>query len=163
MRLIKTLLPTIALFIVMTLPAAADSGYALGWTYMPMAAGFTVKSPISQELSIQPVFSVSLYDGDGQTEDSYSVGLRGTYSLPVLRQVHPYLGLGLGHQRSFLGADLSQTIVDESRTGATAFIGLEYRKYALRPAVELGLTALRRTDGSFRVGNSINAGIYYYF
>lgn len=163
MRRIRTILYTITFILTMTIPATASSGYALGWTYMPMASGFTVKVPIRPDIYIQPLFAVSLYEHNGQAEGNYSVGLRCTYGLPALQQIHPYLGAGLGHRRTFHGSNLAQTMTDEYRTGASAFFGLEYRKYTVRPAVELGLTALRRADGSFRVGTSFNAGIYYHF
>lgn len=137
--------------------------YAVGWQYTSIASGISVKFPLGDHTYVQPIFALSLYDGDGQTEGNYALGLRGTLGFPTFHDLNPYIGWGIGHQRSFHGASFSSSSTDEERTGFQAFFGLEYRRHSFRPALELGVTGIHRSDGSLRVGTSINLGVHYYF
>lgn len=137
--------------------------YAVGWQYTSVASGMSVKFPVAREVYIQPVFSLTLYDGVGKTEGSYAMALRGSVGFPTVHDLYPYIGLGLGHQRSFHGDSIVDAATDEERTGFQAFFGLEYRKHSFRPALELGITGISRSDGSLRVGTSVSFGVHYYF
>ena len=162
---------SILMALVMTLSAASSThakylarpDYAVGWLYTPVASGVSIKFPLDETVYIQPVFALTLYDGSGKTEGNYALGIRGLVGFPTAHNLHPYLGVGFGHQRSFHGSSLRHSTTDEERTGFQAFFGMEYKKYTFRPALEIGITGIARSDGSLRVGTSANFGVYYYF
>lgn len=136
--------------------------YAVGWLYTPIASGLSVRFPVQPNIYLQPLFSLSFYEGENSNEGNYALGLRGTLGFPNASDLYPYIGAGLGHHRVFHSTE-SQTITDEERTGYQVFFGFEYRKHIIHPALELGITSIYRSDGSIRVGTSVNFGIYYYF
>lgn len=152
--------------LVIGLPASAtvDSTppFAVGWIYTPLSAGLTVKIPIDNNFYLQPLFSVNVYNGNGQTDGAYSLGLRGTMGLPNVDNFYPYIGAGFGHTRSFHGSNVTDSTTDEQRQGFEGFFGMEFRGHLIRPAIEVGIMGLHRSDGSYHIGTSIDFGAYYY-
>jgi hypothetical protein len=138
------------------------SEHAVGWLYTPIASGLSVKFPLQPNLLLQPLFSLNFYGGENSNEGNYALGIRGILGFPNSSDLYPYIGAGLGHHRVFHSTG-TQTVTDEERTGYQGFFGFEYRKHLIYPAIEFGITSMYRSDGSIRIGTSVNLGIYYNF
>ncbi|HEX2954041.1 MAG TPA: hypothetical protein VHR47_08665 [Bacillota bacterium] len=167
MRLVQlTLIAAIALSI-WALPAAAATDetlppFAVGYIYTPLSSGFSVKIPVLSNLYIQPLLSVDISNSTAHTEGSYGLGLRGLMGFPLANGLYPYIGAGIGHNRTFHGSSPGISTIDEDRLGFQTFFGLELQKSFIHPAVEIGIMGLHRADNSFHIGTSINVGAYFY-
>ncbi len=134
---------------------------AVGWQFSNIASGFSLKIPYQKDYYIQPVFSVAMSQKDTSTTGNYAIGLRGIFNLEKRQNFLPYIGASLGYSKNFKdGADSSS---NNSRFGYQGFFGVEYQKYLVRPAFEIGIGASEHSDGSFQAGVICNLSILYYF
>jgi len=166
---IKTLLKAgivILLSFGVTIPCFATDpiirrDYAVGWQFSSSASGFSVKIPYQKDYYLQPVFSVAMSEKDASTTGNYAIGLRGIYNLEKRQNFLPYIGASLGYSKKFAnGSDSDST---KSRFGYQGFFGVEYQKYLLRPAFEIGIGGTNNSDSSFHAGVICNLSIFYYF
>ena len=149
----------IALILLIMLPtaAAADNSISLGWQHSGEVSGFSVKVPLDNYLTVQPILSISMQDkGDGLGGHA-SYGLRGLLSLPVLGPLHPYVGAGIGR------SDRLKNGVSQVTQGYAAFLGSEFDLGHLRPSAEVAFGRLDRSGGSMYLGTMINFGLNYSF
>jgi hypothetical protein len=95
------------------------------------------------------------------TTGNYAFGLRGVYNLEKRQDFLPYVGAALGYSKNFeKAADSSSS---NSRFGYQGFFGVEYQKYLLRPALEVGIGGVNNSDGSYHAGVIFNLSMLYYF
>ncbi|HEY8344451.1 MAG TPA: hypothetical protein VIL66_04565 [Bacillota bacterium] len=127
----------------------------VGWQYTKPASGFSVKFPVSDGYYLQPLLSFSIDRKNGDTSGEIDYGLRGLYLLPDRRHIQPYTGIGWGRTESY---DSGQR-----EYGFEVFVGAEYKKFLLVPAIEVGLGGFSKSDGSFHAGTTLNFSIFYYF
>lgn len=133
--------------------------YAIGWQYSRPASGISLRIPIEKNFDLQPVFAISMVEKDTKTNGRYAVGIRGIYNLTDQDDFHPYTGLSIGHQRNFS----NKTGKSISSTGVEVFFGVEYRKYLIRPAFEIGMGNYHQSDGTHYAGLSYSLSLQYYF
>lgn len=167
MRFFRLIVITAINIFIIALPATASGDvtlppFAVGWIYTPLSSGLTVKIPVHNNIYLQPLLSVDISNSLQNTEGSYALGLRGIIGFPLSNSLYPYIGAGVGHNRSFHGTSLNRSTIDEERSGFQAFFGLELQKNLIHPAVEIGIMGLHRSDDSFHIGTSINVGAYFY-
>lgn len=166
MRWIQWVIIALVPLFVLPIPAAAYNEtvppFAVGWIYTPLASGLTVKIPMRNNTFLQPLLSVDISNSDQSTEGSYALGLRTLMGFRLTNGLYPYIGAGIGHQRSFHGSHSATTITDEERFGFQTFFGLELQKNFIHPAIEIGIMGLQRSDNSLHFGTSINFGAYLY-
>jgi len=133
----------------------------VGWQISSPASGFSLKIPYQAHYYFQPVFSIAMSQKDNITNGNYAFGIRGVYNFEQRQDFLPYIGAALGHSKSFeKTADLSS---NSSSFGYQGFFGVEYQKYLLRPALEIGIGGANNSDGSFRAGVICNLSMLYYF
>jgi len=136
--------------------------YALGWQFSKPASGFSLKIPIDETYFLQPVFSFSWEEKGGQSRGNYAAGLRALYELPDRSGFQPYFGLAVGHRWS--GENTNGAAAGYcSATGLEALFGVEYRKYLLRPALEIGMGGYQKSEGDNYAGLTVNFSLAYYF
>lgn len=161
---------TILLFILFLLGTVMNSfasikpprrDYAVGWQISGPASGFSLKIPYQTDYYIQPIFSIAMSQKDTATTGNYALGLRGIYNLEQRQYFLPYFGAALGYSRSYeKTADSSS---ENSSFGYQGFFGVEYQKYLLRPALEIGIGGANNADGNFHAGVICNLSLLYYF
>ena len=156
---------TILLSFCITIPCFATDqpgrrDYAVGWQFSSPASGFSVKIPYQTDYYLQPVFSVAMSEEDASTTGNYAIGLRGIYDLEKRGNFLPYIGAALGYSKKFENG--SDSDFSKSRFGYQGFFGVEYQKYLLRPAFEIGIGGINNSD-SFHAGVICNLSILYYF
>ncbi len=140
-------------------PTRRDS--AIGWEISSVASGFSLKIPYQKDYYLQPIFSVAMSQKDALATGNYAIGLRGIYNLEKRQNFLPYIGAALGYSKNFeKGTDSSSS---KSRFGYQGFFGVEYQKYLLRPAFEIGIGGTNNSDSSFQAGVICNLSVLYYF
>ena len=159
------MLLVIALLLFFTVNSLAYSGtirrdYAIGWQFSRPASGFSLKIPYLDDYYIQPIIAVVMNQNDTITNGHYALGIRGVYNLDAHQDFLPYAGAGLGYSESFRKGDDS---FSNGNIAYEAFFGVEYRKYLIRPSLEIGLGGLNKYDGSFHAGVICNLAVLYYF
>ncbi len=137
--------------------------YAFGWQFSRPANGFSVKIPIKEDYYLQPIFAVSMAEKDNSTQGHYALGLRGIYHLPIQEDFQPYVGVALGYSENFEGTSFKDSSVNNGGTGYEAFFGVEYQKYLIRPALEIGLGGFNKFDHTHFAGLIANFSVMYYF
>ncbi|HBE77497.1 MAG TPA: hypothetical protein DDW65_06890 [Firmicutes bacterium] len=141
--------------------------YAVGWQISQPASGFSLKIPYQTDFYIQPIFTVSMSHQETITYGHYALGLRGIYNLQPHQDLLPYTGAALGYAHSFRKKTDSDS---DSNSGSSdgsfayqAFFGVEYQKYLIRPALEVGIGGSNKSDGTFQAGVIFNLSVMYYF
>lgn len=135
--------------------------YAVGWQISGAGSGFSIKIPYQNDYYFQPVFSVAMSQKETLTTGNYAFGVRGIHNLEKRQDFLPYIGAALGYSKNFeKAADSSSS---NSRFGYQGFFGVEYQKYLLRPAFEIGIGGTNHSDGSFQAGVICNLSVLYYF
>ncbi len=142
--------------------------YQAGWQYSRSASGFSVKIPITETISIQPVFSFGMTQNPGSqgttnANGHFALGLRGVHNLPARGNFQPYAGIGWGHSENFSGPTLATAKITKGNTGFETFIGAEYQKYIIQPSLEMGLGSYTKADGSYYAGITFNFALMYTF
>lgn len=132
-----------------------ENPLGVGWQHTNPASGFSVKFPVGDDYYLQPFLSFSIDRQDGHTSGDIDYGLRGLYLLPNRRYIQPYAGVGWGRAENYDS--------NEKEYGYQVFVGAEYRKFILVPAVEVGLGGFSKADGSFHAGTTLNFSLFYYF
>jgi opacity protein-like surface antigen len=135
--------------------------YAIGWQVSGPASGFCLKIPYQVDYYIQPIFAISMSEKDAATTGNYALGIRGIYDLPLHQDFLPYAGVALGYSESYRRTTDSSS--SNGNFGYEAFFGVEYQKYLLRPALEIGIGSSNNNDGSFHAGVIYNFSMLYYF
>lgn len=160
------LLPVLSLLVTSSCLASDLDGrrnYAIGWQISKPASGFSVKIPIQDDYYIQPIFSITMNDKNSNITGHYAVGVRGIYDLSSQQDFLPYIGVDLGYSEGYQGTSSAAATINQGGTGCEAFFGIEYQKYLVRPALEIGLGSYKRYDGSFWAGVVYNVSLQYYF
>lgn len=137
--------------------------YAFGWQFSRPTSGLSLKIPFQEQYYIQPVFAMSLSDRSGSADGYVSFGLRGILDLPTRNDLHPYAGVAWGYSKDFIEKSVAQSTKLKSARGFQSFFGVEYQKYLLRPAFEIGLGSFRNNDDSYFAGVTYNLSLLYYF
>ena len=137
--------------------------YAFGWQFSRPTSGLSVKIPLQEQYYIQPIFALSLSDQNEATDGYFSFGVRGIWDLPTRDDLHPYAGVAWGYAEDFNGKNVKNSTVSKAARGFQSFFGVEYQKFLLRPAVEIGLGSFRNNDGSYFAGVTYNFSLLYYF
>jgi hypothetical protein len=162
-----TILFTLSLLFTIATNSLADfepdrRDYAVGWQISSgTACGFSVKIPYKTDYYIQPVFSIAMSQKDDSTTGNYAFGLRGIYNLEKRQDFLPYMGVALGYSKNFEKVAASDS--SNSRFGYQGFFGVEYQKYLLRPALEVGIGGINKSNGSYQAGVILNLSLMYYF
>jgi hypothetical protein len=163
---IFTLLIMLLVFLSVATNCLADEAiprrdYAVGWQVSEPASGFCLKIPYQNVYYIQPIFAISMSKKDASTSGNYALGIRGIYNLQQHQDFLPYAGAAIGYSTSY-----TKTIDASTSTGNfgyEAFFGVEYQKYLIRPALEVGIGGSNKNDGSFHAGVIYNFSMLYYF
>jgi hypothetical protein len=137
--------------------------FGIGYQITRPASGFSVKIPIKNNYYLQPTLSYSLVEKKDSVNGHLAMGLRGIAFLPTQSDFHPYAGLSWGYSENFAGNALETTTVIKGGNGYEAFLGVEYQRYALRPALEIGMGTYANIDGSYYAGAVVNFSLVYYF
>lgn len=132
--------------------------YAFGWQYSKNASGLSLKIPFDETFYLQPVFAYSQVHNEEKSEGAMTVGLRALQELPFRFDFQPYVGVGAGYHQNN-----SETGLKTSNSGCEAFFGVEYRKYLLRPALEIAMGSYGKSNGTVYSGLSINFSLLYIF
>ena len=135
--------------------------YAIGWQVSEPASGFCLKIPYQVDYYIQPIFTISMSEKGASTTGNYALGIRGIYVLPQHQDFLPYAGVALGYSENYTRTNDSSS--SNGNFGYETFFGVEYQKYLLRPALEIGIGGSNKNDGSFHAGVICNLAMLYYF
>ena len=138
-------------------------GVGIGYQVTRPASGFSIKIPVKDNFYLQPTFSYSVAQKPESINGHLAFGVRGIDFLPTRGDFHPYMGLSWGYSENFSGSTLETTSVTKGGNGYEAFMGIEYQKYALRPALEIGMGTMAKVDGSYYAGAIVNCSLIYYF
>lgn len=149
------------------LAAETGHGFGIGYQFSRPADGFSLKIPVTDTIYLQPIFAFGMTEkkepAPNSTQGSFAFGLRGTYDLPARGDFQPYAGLAIGHHEEFSGTTPESTTATKGGTGYEIFLGVEYQKWLIRPAVEIGLGGFDKIEGGFLAGTTFNVGVMYYF
>ncbi len=137
--------------------------YAFGWQFSRPTNGLSLKIPIQEQYYIQPICALSLSGKSEETDGYFTFGIRGIWDLPTRNDLHPYAGVAWGYAEDFDGSNVRNSKVSKAARGFQSFFGVEYEKFVLRPAVEIGLGSFRNNDGSYFAGVTYNFSLLYYF
>lgn len=142
-------------------------GFGIGYQFSRPANGFSLKIPVTNTIYLQPIFAFGMTGQNDSTQSStrgsFAFGIRGTFDLPARGDFQPYTGLAIGHNEEFSGTTPSNTTATKGGTGYEAFMGVEYQKWLIHPAIEVALGGFNKIDGGFLAGTTFNAGVTYYF
>lgn len=165
-RLLIILL-TLSLILAMAAACGAEdqplTHFGIGYQFTRPASGFSIKIPVKNNYYLQPTFSYSMVEKKDLVNGHLALGLRGIGYLPTRNNFHPYAGLSWGYSENFAGNSLDNAAVTKGGNGYEAFVGVEYQKFALRPALEIGMGTFAKIDGSYYAGAVINFSLIYYF
>jgi hypothetical protein len=166
-KLANILIAMILCFMI-SIPSFAFAGiprreYAVGWQISQPASGFSLKIPYQTDFYIQPIFTVSMSQQETITDGHYALGLRGIYNLQSHQDLLPYTGAALGYAHSFRKKTDSDTGSSDGSFAYQTFFGVEYQKYLIRPALEIGIGGSNKSDGTFQAGVIFNLSVMYYF
>ena len=137
--------------------------YAVGWQFSRAASGLSLKIPVRELYYIQPVFAYNMVEKDQGTDGHVALSLRGIYDLPTRDYFHPYAGMSVGYSESFNSSQSDNSTDSRFSKGLEGFFGVEYQKYLLRPALEIGMGGFKNSDNSYNAGLICNFSILYYF
>lgn len=135
--------------------------YAIGWQISQPASGFSIKVPFQTNYYLQPIFSIAMSQKETTATGNYAFGVRSIYNLEKRQDFLPYVGAALGYSKSF--EKEAKSSASNSRFGYQGFFGVEYQKYLLRPALEVGIGGINKSDGSYHAGVVFNLSLLYYF
>ncbi len=134
--------------------------FAVGWQFSRPASGLSVKIPIKDQYYLQPIFAFSLTENDQTTAGHLSLGLRASLDLPTRNDFHPYTGVSWGYSKDFKETQVENRTIEN---GLQGFFGVEYQKYLVRPALEIGMGTFQNADGTNFAGMTYNFSLFYYF
>lgn len=143
-------------------PNTTGKGPALGWQFSRPASGFSLKIPY-KAFYLQPIFGFSMTKTPDSTNGHFSLGIRGIYNLTPHSYVQPYAGVSWGHSEDFSGTSVSDSKIVNGGSGYETFFGVEYQKYLLRPALEIGMGNYKKIDNNYYAGVVCNFSVLYYF
>jgi hypothetical protein len=143
--------------------AVGRRDYAIGWQVSRPVSGLSLKFPLSNSYYLQPILALSMTENEENSNGRLGVGIRGIYDLPTRNDFHPYAGAAWGYFEKFKNIHSNDTTASESARGFQGFFGVEYRKYLLRPALEIDMGSFHNADGSSYAGLTYNLSLMYYF
>jgi hypothetical protein len=152
------------LLVAVTGPCLADGSerrdFAVGWQISRPASGLSVKIPVKDQYYLQPIFAFSLTEDDQATAGHLSLGLRASLELPTRNDFHPYTGVAWGYSKDFKETPVKNRTLEN---GLQGFFGVEYQKYLVRLALEIGMGTFQNADGTNFAGMTCNFSLFYYF
>jgi hypothetical protein len=137
--------------------------YAIGWQFSKPASGLSLKIPIKQIYYLQPIFTLLQVEQNNQSTSHVAFGIRGIYEFQSRYDFRPYAGVALGCSNDFSATTPAGNSDNKSSTGYEAFFGVEYQKYLLRPALEIGMGNYFESDHNNYAGITFNFSLLYYF
>lgn len=147
-------------------PVSPDLGrrdFGFGWQFFQPASGLSLKIPIQNDYYLQPIFSFAMKEEAESLQKHFAIGIRGIYDFPARYDFRAYSGVALGHWFTLNNPASANHAAARSGSGYQAFFGVEYQKYLLRPALELGLGGYWSPEGNFTAGLVFNFSMLYYF
>ncbi len=156
------------LLVTTTAASFASSGserrdYAIGWQFSRPTSGISLKIPVADSYYLQPILALNMSQKEKNTDGRLGIGLRGILDLSTHNYYHPYAGAAWGYSERFGGDSPGDSKVSQVAHGFEGFFGVEYQKYLLRPAFEIGMGSFRNSDGSYYAGLVYNLSVLYYF
>ena len=166
----KIVLSSLFVMILFSIPGPCQAAsqinrrdFAMGWQFSRPASGLSLKIPIKADYYIQPIFTFSETRKETATSGHLALGIRGIYEFPSRLDFQPYTGLSIGYSKNFKGDSPDSAVVTNSGLGYEGFFGVEYKKYLLRPALEIGMGGYAKKGGAYFAGVIWNFSLHYYF